>query len=43
MPASRATSDTDIPGSVVRLTQASFCSGVQRLRRCTPVMISIFE
>ena len=43
MPASRATSETDIPGSVVRLTQASFCSGVQRLRRCTPVMISIFE
>jgi hypothetical protein len=43
MPASRATSDTDIPGSVVRLTQASFCSGVQRLRRGTPVMISIFE
>ena len=43
MPASRATSDTDIPGSVARLSQASFCSGVQRLRRCTPVMISIFE
>ncbi len=28
---------------VVRLTQASCCSGVQRLRRCTPAMISIFE
>jgi hypothetical protein len=37
------TRETDIPGSVVRLTQISFYSGLQRLRPCTPVIISIFE
>jgi hypothetical protein len=43
MLSSRATSDTDTSGSAVRLTQTSSCSGVQRLSRYAPVMISIFE
>ena len=40
IPAIRATSETVIPGSKVCLTRVSFSSGVQRLRRCTPVMTS---
>ncbi len=40
-PAWRATIETVIPGSKVCFTNSSFCSGVHRLRRCTPVMTSI--
>src|SRR5690606_15276016 len=36
----RATRETDLPGSKVCCTKASFSSGVQRLRRCTPVITS---
>ncbi len=41
MPAWRATIETVIPGSKVYFTNSSFCSGVHRLRRCTPVITSI--
>jgi hypothetical protein len=33
--------DTVMPASKVCFTNSSFCSGVHRLRRCTPVMTSI--
>jgi hypothetical protein len=40
-PAWCATIKTVIQGSEVCFTKSSFCSGVYRLRRCTPVMTSI--
>lgn len=41
IPAWRATIETVILGSKVCFTDSSFCSGVHRLRFCTPVMTSI--